>query len=208
MAYFGDRIDRTVEKGERVCDGWLSLGDHLFVNRVGIYLLGPARGDVTVFCTEGIEYKPQPLGGYYYIKRLAGMPGDTLKIEKGVLLVKPKGAKEFKPVYEICEKFKKVYSMKGGYQGHSIPAVPEEYRAYMTLSKEGQEVVVPDDCYFMLGDNTTSSLDSRYWGFVPRRNLVGTAGFVFWPFSRRWGLADFRAPIDEPTALPHSMCLQ
>ena len=136
------------------------------------------------------------------------MPGDTLKIERGVLLVKPKGASGFKPVYEISGKFKKVYSMKGGYQGHVIPEASPELKPHMVLSEEGQEVLVPDDSYFMMGDNTTNSLDSRYWGFVPRRNIVGTAGVVFWPFSRRWGIADSKEAIDTPTALPRSMWLQ
>ena len=205
-AYFDGRMEFS--PGEKICDGWLSLGDHLFVDRFSIHFLGLNRGDVVVFTTEGIEYPPNPLGGFYYIKRLVGMPGDTLKIERGVLLVKPKGASGFKPVYEISGKFKKVYSMKGGYQGHVIPEASPELKPHMVLSEEGQEVLVPDDSYFMMGDNTTNSLDSRYWGFVPRRNIVGTAGVVFWPFSRRWGIADSKEAIDTPTALPRSMWLQ
>ncbi len=184
--------------GETVCDGWLSLGDHLFVDRFSIHFLGLKRGDVTVFATEGIESPTQPLGGFYYIKRLVGMPGDTLRIDGNTLMIKEKGASSFKPVYELSEKFKKLYSMKGGYQGH-VPIM---------LLEPGREVVVPEKCYFMMGDNTTNSLDSRYWGFVPRKNIVGTAGIVFWPFSRRWGIADSKGPLDSPTALPRSMWLQ
>ena len=56
----------------------------------------------------------------------------------------------------------------------------------------------------MLGDNTENSLDSRFWGFVPRRNLVGTALFVWWPFSRRFGLVDRVEPLpgDTPPNFP------
>jgi signal peptidase I len=189
---------RSFSPGETVCDGWLSLGDHLFVNRFGIHFLGLSRGDIVVFTTEGIEYQPQPLGGFYYIKRLVGLPGDTLKISGNVVYAKEKGASSFKPVYELSEKFRKLYSIKGGYQGH----VPQ------LLLEEGRELEVPEGCYFMMGDNTTNSLDSRYWGFVPRHNIVGTAGLVFWPLSRRWGLADSAGPVDKPTALPRSMWLQ
>lgn len=195
-----DYLDGRTEfsPGETICDGWLSLGDHLFVDRFSIHFLGLKRGDVVVFTTEGIEYPPQPLGGFYYIKRLVGMPGDTLRIDGNILMVKEKGASSFKPVYEISRDFKKIYSMKGGYQGH-VPLMALE---------SGREVEIPNDSYFMMGDNTTNSLDSRYWGFVPRRNIVGTAGIVFWPFSRRWGIADTKGAVDSPTALPRSMWLQ
>lgn len=57
----------------------------------------------------------------------------------------------------------------------------------------------PPDHYFMLGDNSEFSLDSRFFGPVPRRNLVGKAWLVFWPFSRRWGIADRQGPVDAPT---------
>ena len=67
------------------------------------------------------------------------------------------------------------------------------------IRKDGYEVHFEDDYeeyklgknqYFMLGDNSASSLDSRYWGPVPRKNIIGTAFSVFWPFSHRWGFAD------------------
>ena len=47
-----------------------------------------------------------------------------------------------------------------------------------------------DDEYFMLGDNSENSQDSRFWGIVPRQNIVGRANLVYWPFSRRWGFTD------------------
>ena len=55
---------------------------------------------------------------------------------------------------------------------------------------EYDEYKLGKDQYFMMGDNSENSLDSRFWGPVPRSHLMGTAGGVFWPFSHRWGFAD------------------
>ena len=186
---------RVYRSGEKLADGFLALGDHLFVERVSLYLREPRRGDVTVFNTEGLVAqgkKLSDLSGYYYIKRLAGLPGDTLKLENDRLYIRPRGATRFFPAEELDKRFKKIFSGKGGYHGY-LNGREELYLA------PGTEYTVPDDHYFMLGDNSRFSLDSRYFGAVPRRNLVGRAFFVFWPFSRRWGIADFQAPLDAPT---------
>lgn len=185
----------------KVADGFLSDGDHLFVNRLSLHFREPARGDVMVFATENIVgpggERPADSGDYY-IKRIAGLPGDTLKINDDVLLVKPRGSEKFVPVYELAENMKKLYSGKGGYQGHSnqIPG----FTNFLRYNEE--EYVVPDDCFFMLGDNTRFSADSRVWGPVPRRNLIGRPAVVFWPFSRRWGVVDRREPLEIPTGEP------
>jgi signal peptidase I len=50
--------------------------------------------------------------------------------------------------------------------------------------REGESVTVPDDCYFMLGDNSANSRDSRYWGFVPKKNIIGKAICIYWPLGR------------------------
>ena len=187
--------ERLYPKGYSLADGFLTIGDHLFVERLSLYLRPPRRGDVTVFNTEGLEVqgrKLSELSGYYYIKRLVGLPGDTLVIRDGRLFIRPKGESEFKPADELDPRFKKIFSGKGGYQGYrNDPRAP--------LLGEGEEYVVPDDHYFMLGDNSRFSLDGRFFGSVPRRNLVGRAFLVFWPFSRRWGVADSRSPRDIPT---------
>jgi len=183
-------------KGDVLCkDGFISLGDHLFVERFSIYLTPLKRGDIMVFNTQNLRYNERNLtevSGFYYVKRLAGMPGDTLKIEHDTLMVKPKGETEFMPIYELSDTFKKVYSGNGGYQGH-LGLMGE------VIGQFGQEYVVPDDSYFMMGDNSRFSLDSRFFGAVPRENMVGKAFFVFWPFSRRWGLVDNQPPVNQPT---------
>ena len=185
----------------KAVNGYLSDGDHLFVNRLSLHFREPKRGDVMVFATENIVgpggERPADSGDYY-IKRLVGLPLDTLKITNDVLYVKPAGAEKFVPVYELAPNMKKLYSGKGGYQGHSnsIPG----YSNF--LCNSGDEYTVPADHYFMLGDNTRFSADSRVWGPVPRRNLIGRPAIIFWPFSRRWGTVDRLEPLDIPTGQP------
>jgi signal peptidase I len=194
----GSLFRSLFEAGETICNGWLSQGDHLFVDRFSYHFREPARGDIVIFTTEGIhnDANGEPLTdhGFYYVKRMVGMPNDTLKIENNMLYVKTKGSNTFKPITEFGDIFKRIFSLKGGYQG---------YGAVGRLA-EGKEVKVPSGYYFMLGDNSSVSADGRYWGFVPRANIVGKPLFVFWPFSRRWGLPDSESPINVPTALERS----
>lgn len=189
-------IPTSFPHGYTICNGWLSEGDHLFVNRLIYHFTEPKRGDIIVFSTTGLknDSNGEALSniGFYYVKRLVGMPGDTLKIVDKVLLVKVKGETAFSPITDFnIEAFKRIYSNKGGYQG------------YLPVGRlaSGKEVIVPDKNYFMLGDNSLWSADSRYWGFVPRTNIVGKASFVFWPFARRWGITDNKPPVDYPTTI-------
>ena len=183
---------RSYEKGEVVFDGWLSSGDHLFVDRLSIHLLPLKRGEIFIFNTETLLFRGKELPGYYYIKRVAGVGGDTLKIENNTLLIRPKGETEFRRSDEFGEAFRKINSMKGGYQGH----------APLGLLADGREFTVPEGSYFALGDNTNNSLDSRFWGAVPHRNVIGRPLNVFWPVSRRWGFTDRLPPLDCDTVFP------
>jgi len=190
-----DPRTRLYRQGETVFDGWVSSGDHLFVDRVSIHFKPLRRGEVFVFNTEGLySSRGTPLTGYYYIKRLAGLPGDTLRIQDGHLYIRPKNENTFRPAEWFNPAFCKVYSGLGGYQGHHG----------MGRLEEGVEFTVPDDCCFALGDNTANSLDSRDWGPLPVRNIIGRALFVFWPVSRRLGAVDRQYPIPVPTEYPPS----
>ena len=188
-----DPRSRRYREGETVFDGWVSSGDHLFVDRVSFHFRPLRRGEVFVFNTEGLySSRGTPLTGYYYIKRLAGLPGDTLRIQDGHLYIRPKNENTFCPAEWFNPAFCKVYSGQGGYQGH----------LGMGRLEENVEFTVPDDCCFALGDNTANSLDSRDWGPLPVRNIVGRALFVFWPVSRRIGAVDRQDPIPVPTVYP------
>jgi signal peptidase I len=187
-----DPRSRTYRQDETVFDGWLSSGDHLFVDRVSIHFKPLKRGEVFVFNTEGLYSHGMPLSGYYYIKRLAGLPGDTLRIQDGHLYIRPKNENTFRPAEWFNPAFTKIYSGLGGYQGHMG----------MGRLEEGVELTVPDDCCFALGDNTANSLDSRDWGPLPVKNIIGRAFFVFWPISRRIGSVDSNYPLQVPTVYP------
>jgi signal peptidase I len=89
-----------------------------------------------------------------YIKRVIGIPGDRIAIDEGQVYVNGK------PLAE--------------------PYVPADYRDRM--SKE--ERIVPDGCYFVLGDHRNSSNDSRAWGYVPKNLIYGKAVFVYWPLDK------------------------
>lgn len=94
-----------------------------------------------------------------YIKRLIGLPGDVIEIKFGDIYVNGELVED--PV------IKKIYYYnRGDYAGIS------------------QKTTVPEGMYFVLGDNSASSHDSRYWGFVPENNLIGKAEVIYWPLNR------------------------
>ncbi len=167
---------QTFKKGEPIVRGYADLGDQLFVDKFSYNLLGPHRADVFVFRTNGIlGIPPGPnLESEHYIKRLAGMPGDTLRIQEPKLIVNGEEATAYA--------FRRVASQQNGYTGYrNVP------RDTMYLGDPNATVTIPKGSYFALGDNSANSYDSRYWGFVPWQNVVGRGMFVYWPFSSHWG---------------------
>lgn len=165
----------SFKKGEPIVRGYADLGDQLFVDKFSYNLFGPHRGDVFVFRTNGIlgiTAGPN-FESEHYIKRLAGMPGDTLRIQQPKLFVNGQEATDYP--------FARVASQQNGYTGY-WNASDTNY-----LSDANATVTVPKGSYFALGDNSANSSDSRYWGFVPWQNVAGRGMFVYWPFSSHWG---------------------
>jgi signal peptidase I len=92
-----------------------------------------------------------------FIKRLVALGGETVEIANGNILINGK------LINSPPEMLKIYYYNRGRY------------------GQKGRPIKVPDDSYFVLGDNSDSSRDSRYWGFVPKDNIIGRAMFIWWP---------------------------
>jgi len=118
--------------------------DRLFINKFVYRISSIHRGDVVVF-----HYPRDPEKSY--IKRVIGLPGDRISIERGRVYLNGRMLRE--------------------------PYVPEEYRDLRSMA----ELVVPEDSYFMMGDHRSISSDSREFGPVDRDLIYGKAVFVYWP---------------------------
>lgn len=99
-----------------------------------------------------------------FIKRLVAFSGETIEIANGKIVINGEAV----DTPEIFQKLQ--YSNRGAY------------------GAENAQITIPDDCYFVLGDNSDSSRDSRYWGFVPRKFLLGKAFVIWWPLTRMGGI--------------------
>lgn len=161
-------------KGDVVARGAIDTGDQVFVDKFSYNFVKPKRGDVFVFKTNGITLIPADpeTGAPYYIKRLAGLPGDELRIDPPLLYVNGHTAEG--------AGFERVMSVLDGYRGYA-PGRDHLHDPTKTYT-------VPEQHYFAMGDNSYNSYDSRYWGAVPEENLVGRGLLVYWPFNRHWGL--------------------
>ncbi|MCC5804761.1 MAG: signal peptidase I [Opitutales bacterium] len=166
------RTGRHFEAGEFAFAFDILTGDQLFVDRMSYHFIRPQVGHPVVFLTDDIELMSHGERGKYYIKRLAGEPGDTLRIEPPALL------RNGEPI-EGAAAFALNAEQAGEYAGY----------VRMSAARYGgaRPINVPEDHFFVLGDNSPNSADSRQWGFVPKHAMVGRAFFIYYPFSHRWG---------------------
>ncbi|MCE9612143.1 MAG: signal peptidase I [Chthoniobacter sp.] len=141
----------------------VSAGDHIMMEGVTYLSRQPHRGDIVVFKTDGVASLPPAT---IYVKRVAGEPGDHLRISEGKLFINDKRVSLSNAVGEIA---------------YDLPP------RIGTLAPQ-TDVTVPSGCYFVLGDNSTNSFDSRFWGSVPRENIIGRVSFCYWPPNRVGGV--------------------
>lgn len=165
-------VNRTVRQGDRLLSFDILTGDQLFVDRLSYHFIQPDVGDGFVFRTRNIQglARDGVPDDKYYIKRLVGGPGDTLEIRPPVLLRNGEpisGSRAFEFNARQEKRFR-------GYEARDLLA-------------GGKTLVVPDNHFFAMGDNSYNSLDSRVWGFVPAGDVVGRPLFIYYPFTRRWG---------------------
>ncbi len=173
--YFGVMEGRRYHKGDVIVRGYIDTGDQVFVDKASYNFARPARGDVFVFKTTGIiriEERLHPGESQHYIKRLAGLPRDVMRIAEPKLFINNQSPDQWV--------FQRVMSLKNGYRGYSNTVAP-----YLTSPED--TFTVPEKSFFALGDNSFNSFDSRGWGPVPEKNVAGRGLFVYWPFSSRWG---------------------
>ncbi len=177
----------------------LLVGDHLVVDRITlappakwmplVRYREPRRGDIVVFIKPVAEPEPDAEGKpqyFFLVKRLIGVPGDRIHLSDGIVYVngveqpQPKDASDY-PGSAIDRDYL-----------DDFPAIPaalcpsgletESWAVDAPNHIVDGNLVVPAGMFFMMGDNRHDSLDSRYWGFVPRQNIVGRPLFNYWSF--------------------------
>jgi signal peptidase I len=180
--------------GTVVCEGTVDAGDLVLVDKVSYHFRRPKRGEVFVFDTRAIRgIHSRKFGGQeagsHYIKRLCGVPGDTLTIDTPNLMIDGRIARE--PYIRRVIEAKGRYAINPGYQ----PANPAHDQGVRYLDQVGKQLTLRGQApyglreYAAFGDNTGNSLDSRYWGPVKEFNLVGPALLSLWPVTtHHWGL--------------------
>ncbi|WP_448587192.1 signal peptidase I [Thermocrinis sp.] len=148
----------------------LLVGDFILVNKLVYRFSEPQRGDIVVF-----KYPIDPR--IDFIKRIIGLPGDVVEVRDNQVFIngKPVGLVKLEEVEE--DGFTKILSQETLPEGVSYRV--QFYKEAFFSKKDFGPVVVPPEHYFVMGDNRDNSEDSRYWGFMPRENLVGKAFVIY-----------------------------
>ncbi|WP_238325886.1 signal peptidase I [Bryobacter aggregatus] len=160
----------------------LLIGDHLLVDKltyspkgsISKYLLpyqDVKRGDIIVFrYPEDIKQT--------FVKRAIGVAGDRIRIENKQLILNGR------PVQEPYKFHKTDYfdSYRDNFPSEPNMRVYPGAEEMLNKHVKNNEIIVPENCIFAMGDNRDSSLDSRYWGFVPRENIIGKPLIIYWSY--------------------------
>jgi signal peptidase I len=168
-------MEPTIMGIKKDSNGKKSVGDHILVNKLIYHLSAPRRGDVIVFKTNGIKYPPI-IHGEYYVKRLVGLPGETISIEPPYIIVN--GNKLTNPSI-----FQKITDRQDGYGGYCLAASSSTANSHLTSSSN--KLILGSDDYLVLGDNSKNSLDGRYFGPIKQEAIVGKVFYIYAPADRK-----------------------
>ncbi|MDP9112419.1 MAG: signal peptidase I [Acidobacteriota bacterium] len=158
------------------------IGDHLLVDKLSYapagsiskYLLPytePKRGDVIVF-RYPMDIRQN------FVKRVIGVPGDHIHIVDKVVYVNGHALTE--PYTQHIDAHIEPY--RDNFPSQPYGPVVDRAQQMLAANVSNGELVVPAESYFAMGDNRENSLDSRYWGFVPRENIIGKPLVIFWSY--------------------------
>ena len=180
----------------------LLIGDHVFVNREQFapptHWMGPLlpyryihRNDIVVFLSPSEQ-------GLFVVKRIMAIPGDRIRLRDGVVyrngqkLDEPYVSDKPAPDSENSRFYRENFP---AVQASDVYGVTQDWQLALPKHIEGGDLVVPPDSYFAMGDNRNASYDSRFWGLIPRENVIGRPMFIYWSFTtpenqykmRDWG---------------------
>jgi signal peptidase I len=136
--------------------------DRVLANRFIYHFRAPKRGEIIVFHTPPLAKRECGAGGTF-VKRLIGLPGEVWEERSGYVYIN--GRKLDEPY---------IRPERRDTESHTLADIPPA----------GTYTKIPKDMYLMMGDNRSSSCDSRRWGLVPKKNLIGEVFATYWPPSR------------------------
>jgi signal peptidase I len=160
----------------------LLIGDHLLVDKLAYSPSGPVskfvlpyteikRGDIIVF-RYPVDIRQT------FVKRAIGVPGDRIRLENKQLILN--GHRPSEPY--VYHKTEYIDTYRDNFPSEPNVHVAESAMEMLVSHVQNGEVVVPPNTVFAMGDNRDSSLDSRYWGFVPRENIIGKPLVIYWSY--------------------------
>jgi signal peptidase I len=167
----------------------LLVGDHVLVERAS---LAPSttwpslipyrdlkRGEPVVFYKPVLEPDGEEL---ILVKRVIGIPGDRIHLRRGIVYLNGVAQDEPRTTPITAANYDPYRDDFPAVPATNVPRVTAEWSLELPTLIQGEDLVVPPDSYFVMGDNRPNSLDGRYWGLVHRENLIGRPLFVYWSF--------------------------